>query len=96
MKFRQVGLLAALSACVAVGANPASRAAEFGKPAIAAPVSTVVQEMSKTLLSKDFSFKAQTTRVYQDESGDFLHIVHHLDDGAGGGDDSLPAPHLEP
>ena len=78
MKLRHVGLVAAVSVCVAVGATAGGRAAEPATASIAAAASSVVQEMSKTLLSKDFSFKAQTTRVYQDESGDFLHIVHNL------------------
>jgi hypothetical protein len=78
MQLRHVGLVAALIAGSAIGAATGVRAAEPETPAIGAAASGVLQEMNKTLLSKEFSFKAQTTRVYQDESGDFLHIVHNL------------------
>ena len=79
MTLRYAGFAAVLLAWSAAGALPGARAAEPTTPAISTAASADLQHMSKTLLSKDFSFKAQTIRVYQDEGGEFLHIVHNLD-----------------
>jgi hypothetical protein len=78
MSLRHAGLAVVLLVWGAAVAFPVAHAAEPAKPAISAAASAAVQNMSKTLRSKDFSFRAQTIRVYQDESGDFLHIVHNL------------------
>ena len=39
------------------------------KPAISDDAQTALQQMAKTLLSKELSFKAQTIRAYQSASG---------------------------
>lgn len=76
MSPRYIGAVFALAALAAGLAG--ARAAAPEKPAVSAEASNALQQMSHTLLAKDFSFKVKTIRVYQDESGDFLHIVHNL------------------
>jgi hypothetical protein len=56
----------------------AAEPAEAVKPAISDEANTALQQMSKTLLNKDLSFKAQTIRVYQDAHGQPLHIFHTM------------------
>jgi len=48
-----------------------------GALAISKEANTAIQQMGKTL-ANDVSFKARTIRVYQDSSGDFLHIGHTI------------------
>ena len=81
MKVRYVSLVVGLLACGTAAFVPAARAAEPAqavKPGISAEASAALKQMSKTLLSKEFSFKARTIRVYEDNSGDFLHIFHTI------------------
>ena len=48
-------------------------------PAISEEASAALVNMGKSLLSKAFSFKAQTIRVYNGPGGEPLHIFHTLD-----------------
>src|SRR4051795_10737685 len=67
-----------IAGMVAYGAVSLAYAAEPLPPgalAISSEASTAIQQMGKTL-ANDVSFKARTIRVYQDASGDFLHIGH--------------------
>ena len=48
------------------------------KPAISPEASAALEKMGKALSSTEFSFKAQTIRVYQDEDGQPLHIFHMM------------------
>jgi hypothetical protein len=63
------------------GAAPfaAARAAPARTPAISAEARSVVAEMGKTLLAKEFSFHATTLRVYRAANGQPLHIGHRLE-----------------
>ena len=73
--------LAVLGLLSCVTGTPALRAAEPGapvKPAISEEAGTAVSQMGKTLLAKELSFTARTIRVYQDETGQPLHIFHTL------------------
>lgn len=72
-----VGLLA----CGVVGLLSPARADEPAKgaqPGISAEASAAVQQMGKTLSANEFSFQAQTIRVYQDDTGQPLHIFHTM------------------
>lgn len=61
-----------------IGLTPAqsAKAADAPQPGISADASAAIQQMNKTLSAKDFSFKARTIRVYQDEFDQPLHIFH--------------------
>jgi hypothetical protein len=67
-----------IAGIVAYGAVSLAYAAEPLPPgalAISKEASAAIQQMGKTLVN-DVSFRARTIRVYQDDSGDFLHIGH--------------------
>jgi hypothetical protein len=57
---------------------PALSAPSAAKPAITAEASAALSQMGQTLLGKQFSFQAQTLRVYADVDGRFLHIGHTM------------------
>jgi hypothetical protein len=81
MFFRHAVRTAFLVAGVAIPSLHMTHAAEPAtpvKPAISQEAATAVAQMGKTLLSKEFSFTAQTIRVYQDQSGQPLHIFHAM------------------
>jgi len=81
MRLRFYGVLAALLASGTIGVTSGLGAAEppqAVKPAITDEATAALQQMSKTLLSKDLSFKAETIRVYQDAHGQPLHIFHTM------------------
>ena len=82
MKLRHVAMLGALFAAGLVGLGhlsvPASMAATQAKPAISPEASAALTRMGQTLQSKELSFQAQTLRVYAEENGELLHIVHTL------------------
>jgi hypothetical protein len=58
-----------------VAMTPA-KAADALQPGISADATAAIQQMSKTLSAKEFSFQARTIRVYEDEYGQPLHIFH--------------------
>jgi hypothetical protein len=81
MHLRFFGVLIALLVAGIIGVTSGVRAAEPAepvKPAISDEATAALQQMSKTLLNKDISFKAQTIRVYQDAHGQPLHIFHTM------------------
>ena len=80
MKLKFASLLAGVVACGLVnsGLAAAAGAAETAKPAMSDEAAGAIQNMSKTLLSKEFSFKAQTIRVYLGDQGQPLHIFHTM------------------
>ena len=65
------GILLAQSAV-----GEAAQTAPPVNPAISAEASAALLRMGQTLSAKQFSFQAQTVRVYSDQGGDFLHIFH--------------------
>ena len=71
--------LSSLVGLVACGAVSLAYAAEPGQPAVSTEANAAIQQMGKTLAQENITFKAKTRRVYQDNDGDYLHIVHHMD-----------------
>lgn len=67
-----VALLACGTASLAHAADPA----RITPTGITSDANVALQNMAKTLAAENMSFKARTLRVYQDASGDFLHIGH--------------------
>ncbi len=71
-----------LPALLMIGAAAAAGSARAEdqpvKPAIGAQVSSVLQQLGKTLSASDLSFQVQTIRVYQDKDGQPLHIFHTM------------------
>jgi hypothetical protein len=61
--------LGMLSGSLAIAASPP-------KPAISDDARAAVAQMGKTLLAKEFSFRARTIRPYASENGVLLHIEH--------------------
>ena len=75
-----LGLL--ISWCLAGVAPQTVRAAEpaaVQKPQISADARAALQRMGETLRAPQFSFQAQTIRVYAGPKGEPLHIFHTLD-----------------
>ncbi len=83
MMLRHIAILAALAASALTGfgpaAAPAAQAAAQAKPAISAEADAALRQMGETLRAQQFSFQAQTIRVYADTNGQLLHIFHALD-----------------
>jgi hypothetical protein len=77
MKLPISGLVAVV-ACGAVGMAYAADAPQPNASAISNEANAAIQRMGKTLAQENVSFKARTLRVYQDDDGDFLHIVHNI------------------
>jgi hypothetical protein len=61
--------LTMLGGSLAVAATPP-------KPSIGADARDAIAQMGKTLLAKEFSFRARTIRAYASENGMLLHIAH--------------------
>ena len=79
MKPRFAFVLAGLAMCVAVGGVPAlAQPAQSVTPAISEDAGNALLQMGKTLQSKEFSFKAQTIRVFEDADAQPLHIFHTM------------------
>ena len=80
MKLRFACVLAGVAACaVAGGGVPAfGQTAQAVQPAISQDASSALLQMGKTLQSKEFSFKAQTIRVFEDAEAQPLHIFHTM------------------
>jgi hypothetical protein len=70
--FIAVGLLGRAPPAAAEAAAPT-------RPEISAAASAVLAHMGETLRGREFSFDAQTIRVYQGAGGEPLHIFHTLD-----------------
>jgi len=63
---------------VSAATVPAVSAATAAKPAISPEAGAALMHMGQTLQSKEFSFQAQTIRVYADTNNQLLHIYHTL------------------
>jgi hypothetical protein len=74
----------AVVAALAIGASglttvaPAAEPTQTAKTAISNEASAALRQMGKTLAANDFSFTARTIRVYEDNSGQPLHIFHSV------------------
>jgi hypothetical protein len=73
------GMLVGIVSGVAMVTPPVAKAASTAAPAISEEASAALLNMGKTLLGKEFSFKAQTIRAYPGADGETLHIYHALD-----------------
>jgi len=71
-------VIAGMVACGAISLAFAAEPPQPGAAAVSKEASAAIQQMGKTL-ANDISFKARTIRVYEDSSGDFLHIAHTVD-----------------
>jgi hypothetical protein len=82
VKLRHVVILGALLVGGVAGLGsapiPAARAATQAKPTISTEASAALTRMGQSLQSKEFSFQAQTIRVYAERNGELLHIFHTL------------------
>lgn len=78
MKWPYACIVAGSLSVLATVPPPARAADNAAQPAISEEASAAVQRMGKTLAGDDFSFKVQTIRVYQDDSGQPLHIFHSM------------------
>src|SRR3954449_3409292 len=79
MKRRFAVVFVGLAACAVAGGIPAfGQTAQSVQPAIGEGASSALLQMGKTLQSKEFSFKAQTIRVFEDADAQPLHIFHTM------------------
>jgi hypothetical protein len=80
MKLRHLALLGGLVAAGILGVTSvtsfAAKPAEQAQPAISEEASAALLRMGHTLGAAQFSFTAQTIRVYSDTNGELLHIFH--------------------
>ncbi len=83
MRLRILALLGMLTGAglgfASVAAPAAEPAAAPQQPQISAEASAALQRMGDTLRAQQFSFQAQTFRVYAGPQGEPLHIFHTLD-----------------
>jgi hypothetical protein len=61
-----------VTAAIGVAAEPAKQT----KPSISPEASAALLRMGQTLRAGNFSFQANTIRVYSDTNGEYLHIFH--------------------
>jgi hypothetical protein len=82
VKLRYIAVLGGLLAGASVGSIPidlpAAEPAKQAKPAISEEASAALLRMGQSLRAEQFSFQAQTIRVYADQNGEPLHIFHTL------------------
>jgi hypothetical protein len=82
VKLRHIAVLGGWLAGGIIGlapvALPAAEPAKQAKPAISEDASAALARMGKTLSAEQFSFQAQTIRVYATPDGEPLHIFHTL------------------
>jgi hypothetical protein len=83
MKFRHLGFLGSLLAGGIIGVVPITSfsvhaAAQQKKAEISEEATAALLRMGETLRSEQFSFQAQTVRVYADADGQPLHIFHTM------------------
>ena len=76
MATRRTGLYVAVAMGLAMLGGSLAVAATPPKPAISEDARAAVAQMGKTLLAKEFSFRATTIRAYANENGVLLHIQH--------------------
>jgi hypothetical protein len=70
--------LGALAAGMLLAVTAAVHAAEQAKPAISEDASAALLRMGQSLRAQQFSFQADTIRVYSETNGEPLHIFHTL------------------
>src|ERR1700722_8099720 len=75
---RLTGLYIGLAMGLVMPGAPLAVAATPPKPTISEDARAAVAQMGKTLLAKEFSFRAKTIRPYTDDKGVLLHIEHDL------------------
>ena len=82
MKLRHIAVLGGWLAGGIIGFAPvdlpAAEPAKQAKPAISEEASAALLRMGQTLRAEQFSFQAQTIRVYATLNGEPLHIFHNL------------------
>jgi hypothetical protein len=82
VKVRQIAVLGGWLAVGIIGFAPvdlpAAEPAKQAKPAISEEASAALARMGQTLSAQQFSFQAQTIRVYATPDGEPLHIFHTL------------------
>jgi hypothetical protein len=79
VKLRHTAVLGGLLAGSLIGLIPAALpAAEKSKPAISEEASAALLRMGQSLRAEQFSFQAQTIRVYAEPNGEPLHIFHTM------------------
>ena len=82
MNVRYASIVVGLLACGAAGmipaAIPAAVAAQQTRPTVSNEASAALLRMGQTLRSREFSFKANTIRVYRGPNGQPLHIFHTM------------------
>ena len=82
MKLRYIAVLGGLLAGGIIGSLPvtifAAEAAKQAKPEISEEASAALLRMGQSLRAEQFSFQAQTIRVYADPNGEPLHIFHTM------------------
>jgi hypothetical protein len=78
LSLRMVAVIAGLAVAGLVGIAPTGYAANPPKPAISEDASAAVAQMGRSLLARQFSFRAHTLRVYTDTNRELLHIAHSM------------------
>jgi len=79
MKVRFAVVLAGMALCAVGGGVPAlAQTAQSVQPAMGGEAANALLQMGQTLQSKEFSFKAQTIRVFEDADAQPLHIFHTM------------------
>jgi hypothetical protein len=78
MATRLAGLYVVVAVGLAMLCGSLAVAATPPKPTISEDARAAVAQMGKTLLAKEFSFRAKTIRPYTDDKGVLLHIEHDL------------------
>jgi Predicted periplasmic protein (DUF2092) len=82
VKLRHLAVIGGLLAAGILGATgavcSAAEPAKQAKPSVSPEASAALLRMGQTLRADQFSFQANTIRVYSDTNGEFLHIFHTL------------------
>jgi hypothetical protein len=82
VKLRHIAVLGGLLAGGIIGfvpvKVPAAEPAKQAQPAISEEADAALLRMGQTLRAADFSFQAQTVRVYAEPNGEPLHIFHTM------------------
>jgi hypothetical protein len=81
-KLRYASVISGLLACTTIGVMSAmvasARAEDPPAALIGEEASAALARMSKTLMSKEFSFRSHTVRAYPGPNGELLHIAHSM------------------
>ena len=85
MVTRLIGLYVAVATGLATLGGSLAVAATQPKPTFSEDVRAALGQMGKTLLAKEFSFRARTIRPYANENGVLLHRARLQDHGSSAG-----------